>query len=79
MRKVKKRTPGGRVVVHLKKKKIGKPKCAICGKPLHGMPRLIQSKFKNLPKSKKRPQRPYGGYLCSKCMREVLKEKLRMG
>ncbi len=77
MKKVKKRTPGGRIVVHLKKKKPKVAKCAICKKPLHGIPRLTPKELKKLPKTKKRPERPYGGYLCSKCLKEILKEKAR--
>ncbi len=46
-------------------------KCAICKKPLHGIPRNV----KKLPKSKKRVSRIYGGYLCSKCSRELIKRK----
>lgn len=75
-RKVKKRTPGGKIVIRSKRRRPSIARCAICKKPLHGIPRLIPSKFKDLPKTKKRPERPFGGYLCSKCMREVLKEKL---
>ena len=32
---------------------------------------------KKMPKTKKKVQRPYGGYYCSKCMRKVLVEKVR--
>lgn len=77
MKKVKKRTPGGRIVVHLKKKKPKIARCAICKKPLHGIPRLRPKELKKLPKTKKRPERLYGGYLCSKCLKELLKEKAR--
>jgi large subunit ribosomal protein L34e len=51
------------------------PKCAICKKVLHGLPRL--NKFRKLSKSEKRVSRIFGGYLCSKCTREVLKESAR--
>ena len=30
-----------------------------------------------LPKTKKRPERPFGGNLCSDCMRKIMKEKAR--
>ncbi|HDJ96552.1 MAG TPA: 50S ribosomal protein L34e [Candidatus Aenigmarchaeota archaeon] len=76
-RRVKVRTPSGRVVIRYERRKPSIAKCARCGKPLHGVPRLIPSKLRKLPKTKKRPERPYGGYLCSKCMREVIKEKVR--
>lgn len=62
--------------VHYRKRKPNMKKCASCGKILHGIPNLIQSKFKNLPKTKKRPQRPYGGVLCSSCMRKKFKESV---
>jgi large subunit ribosomal protein L34e len=44
---------------------------------LQGIPRLRAVEIRKLPKSKKRPERPYGGYLCSECMRELFKEKAR--
>ena len=75
--KVKRRTPGGRIAVHKRKRKPKIARCAICKKPLHGVPRLRPSKLRNIAKSKRRPERMFGGYLCSKCMRETLKEKAR--
>ena len=71
------RTPGGRTTVHFKRKKPSKAKCGNCSKPLAGVPRGLHSKTKNLPKTKKRPERPYGGVLCSKCTRSLLKERAR--
>lgn len=71
------RTPGNRLVTHYSRKKPSVARCARCGKPLHGVPRLRPSKVKKLPKSKRKPERPYGGNLCSKCMREVFREKAR--
>jgi len=49
--------------------------CAECKKKLKGIPRLTANKAKNLAKTKKRPQRPFGGVLCSKCMRIKIKEE----
>ncbi len=77
MPRVKVRLPSGKVVIRERKKKPRIAKCAICKKPLHGIPRLRASQLKKLAKTKKRPERPYGGYLCSKCMRELMKEKAR--
>lgn len=54
-----------------------KAKCAKCGKPLPGIPRVIPSVFKKLARTKRKPSRPYGGNLCSKCMREKIKKKAR--
>jgi len=72
-----KRIPGGRTLIHYKKKKPSKHVCAGCGKPLHGVPRGRPYQIRKLPKSKRRPNRSYGGYYCSECMRKVFKEKAR--
>jgi len=77
LRRKKVRTPGNRLVTHFLKRNPKVAKCARCGNPLHGIPRKIPSIFRNLAKTKKKPQRPYGGNLCSRCMREVMKEKAR--
>ena len=77
LREVKKKTPGGKVTVHYEPKKPSKSKCAACGRPLHGTPRLRPSLISKLSKTEKRPERPYGGYLCSSCMRELIKIKVR--
>jgi len=47
------------------------------GQELHGIPRGTTQDLKNLPKSKKRPQRPFGGVLSSAAMRRVLIDKSR--
>jgi len=70
------RTPGKKLVTHYKRKKPGRARCAVCKKPLHGVPRLNPSKMRKLPKTKKRPERPFGGNLCSKCMRNLFKKTL---
>jgi len=77
-RKLKKfvRTPGNRLVIHFKEKQVRAARCAICKKPLHGVPRLRASNLKKLAKTKKRPERPYGGYLCSECMRNLMRKRL---
>jgi len=33
--------------------------------------------MQKLAKTKKRPERPYGGNLCSKCMRSLMIDKAR--
>lgn len=76
--KVKKRLPSGKVKIVERRKKPKFAKCARCGAILHGVPREIPSRMRKLSLSEKRPNRPYGGYLCSKCMREVMKEKARV-
>ncbi len=71
------KTPGGRTVIHYKSKKNSKVKCAKCGKPLSGTLAKSTAKMKNLPKTAKRPTRPFGGNLCSGCMRRKLIRRAR--
>ncbi len=77
LRKVFKKTPGGVVKIHYKKRKPKVHKCAECGIELKGIPRLRPTEMRNLAKSKKRPQRPYGGYLCSACTKRRLVQETR--
>ena len=76
-RAVKRRTPGSRVSVQYKQGKPKNAKCGECGVILKGVPRGLSAEMKNLPKTKKRPQRPYGGVLCSKCSRAKIKADIK--
>lgn len=76
-RKVFVKTPGSKTVVHYRESKPSKAVCGNCKKPLSGVPRERPAKMANMPKTLKRPERPYGGVLCSKCTRELLKERTR--
>jgi len=78
LRRIQKKTPGGKTKQIYKKRKPKTHKCAECGAELKGIPRLSSAKAKNSPKTKKRPERPYGGFLCSKCAREKLKKEARL-
>ena len=77
LRRVYVRTPGSKVTIHYRKRKPSKAKCGGCGAVLRGIVRELPSKMRNLPKTKKRPERPYGGALCSKCMRTKFKTLAR--
>lgn len=81
LRKVKVKTPGGETKIHYRKRKPSKAQCGGCGVLLKGVPRERPYKMKQMGKTKKRPERPYGGVLCSKCMRkkmiEVIEEKYK--
>ncbi|MEB3816702.1 MAG: 50S ribosomal protein L34e [Desulfurococcales archaeon] len=77
LRRVHRRTPGGRNVVHYERRRPGPARCARCGRPLNGVPRLRPSKLRALPKTAKRPERPYGGVLCAACLAELLREQIR--
>ncbi|MBT4540335.1 50S ribosomal protein L34e [Candidatus Woesearchaeota archaeon] len=76
-RKVFVKTPGGKTTTHYRKRKPSSAKCGSCGAVLKGVPRELPSKMKNLPKTAKRPQRPFGGVLCTKCMRSKFKTVAR--
>lgn len=71
------RLPGGDTVIHYRKRKPSPARCAVCGKPLNGVPRLRPVELRKLPKTMRRPERPYGGVLCPKCLRELLKKSIR--
>ncbi|MHA1260650.1 MAG: 50S ribosomal protein L34e [Candidatus Freyarchaeota archaeon] len=75
MRRKKVRTPGGRLVTHYSRRKPSKPVCASCGALLSGCWSERTSKVKS--KTKRRPERPYGGYLCSRCLRLSYKSSVR--
>jgi large subunit ribosomal protein L34e len=70
------RTPGGRTVTHYLERKNAAAKCASCKKPLFGTPRARDSGIAKLTKSEKRPERPFGGNLCSSCSRREIKRRL---
>lgn len=74
-RRVYVKTPGGKVVIHYKRRKPNSMKCS-CGAVLKGSPRGIPSRMKKLSKTQKRCERPYGGNLCSKCMRLKIKASI---
>ena len=74
---IKRRTPGGRASRRLVNDRIGKSHCSSCGAELHGMPRKSQKDTRKLTRTKKRPQRIFGGYFCSACTRETLRDKAR--
>ena len=76
-RRIYRRTPGGRIVIHYKRRKPNKAKCAVCGAELHGVPRGTPVEIRKLPKTGRRPERPYGGYLCQRCLKRLMIQKAR--
>ncbi|HDN83335.1 MAG TPA: 50S ribosomal protein L34e [Candidatus Altiarchaeales archaeon] len=77
VKKVKCRTPGGRIVIHYRKEKPSKHVCGRCGRLLSGVPNDIPSKVRKLSKTEKRPSRAYAGVLCSNCVEELLRYQTR--
>ncbi|WP_457611700.1 50S ribosomal protein L34e [Methanocaldococcus sp.] len=76
-KKVYVRGPGNRTLIHYRRKKVGRAKCALCGAQLNGVPRGRQAEISKLSKTEKRPERPYGGYLCPKCLKRLMIKKGR--
>ncbi|MFT4244868.1 MAG: 50S ribosomal protein L34e [Candidatus Woesearchaeota archaeon] len=75
LRKVQVKVPSGETRTHYRQKQRSIAKCAVTKKPLRGIPRKTQRKFKNLPLSQKRVSRAYGGYMSHSALKEkILKE-----
>ena len=72
LRRVFVRTPGGNTTKQFRKRKPSKAVCASCKKPLSGVPRERPHKMVKMAKTSKRPERPYGGQLCSACARKKI-------
>lgn len=77
-RRVHKKLPGGRTTVHYERKKPKAAKCGGCGAVLKGIAKDFPYKMQNMPKTRKRPQRAYGGVLCTRCSREFFKGQARV-
>jgi large subunit ribosomal protein L34e len=75
-KRVYRRTPGGRTVVHYERRKNTPMRCARCGAILAGVP-IKESKRRTLPKTLKRPERIFGGVLCPRCLKTVIKRFIR--
>ncbi|MBN2422494.1 50S ribosomal protein L34e [Candidatus Woesearchaeota archaeon] len=77
-RRIKKKLPGGKTVLHYKKRQPSRAKCGKCGSILKGVEIAQPKKIQKMTKTKKRPERPFGGVLCSKCLREKTKKEARV-
>jgi large subunit ribosomal protein L34e len=76
-RRIFRKTPGAETKIQYRLRKPQKAKCAKCKAILKGISRERPAKMKNLPKTQKTVSRPYGGNLCSKCMRSTIKAKIK--
>ncbi|MBN2052200.1 50S ribosomal protein L34e [Candidatus Woesearchaeota archaeon] len=77
LRRIKKKLPGGSTKLVYAKRQPGTTKCSICHIELKGIPRMRPFEARNMAKTKKRPERAYGGFLCANCLREKLKQEAR--
>ena len=75
LRRRKVRLPGGRLSIHYKERRPKQARDPITRELLHGVPNLNQSDIGKIPKSQRRPNRPYGGVLSSSEMRNTILKK----
>lgn len=76
LRRVQVKTPSGRTVTHFRQRNRSATKCAVTKKPLQGLPRLTNRKYKNLNKSQKKVSRPYGGYMSHAALKNKILEEM---
>lgn len=76
-RRIKNRLSASRVVVKYAYRNVSLPSCGSCGSVLPGVKNMRCVESRTSPKTFKRSQRPFGGVLCSKCMRDVFVAKAR--
>ncbi|MEM2816481.1 MAG: 50S ribosomal protein L34e [Candidatus Bathyarchaeia archaeon] len=77
LKKVKVKVPGGRTKTHCKKEKVSTVICAVCRKPLAGVPLKDPAEVRKLSYSSRRVWRPYGGHICSNCLKTGIKKAAR--
>jgi len=76
-RRIHRRVPSGESRLYHILRKPKKARCSVCNDFLKGIARERASEMKRLTKTRKTVSRPYGGNLCSRCMREKIKENIR--
>merc|ERR550514_1938758 len=64
------KTPGGKLAVHVLKKKASFVKCGDCGGKIQGVTSVRPKEFRNLKTRQKHVTRAYGGSRCAKCVRD---------
>lgn len=79
LRRLHRKTPGGVTRLIYAKRTPKQAHCRVCRAVLQGIPRARAKSLHKMSKSEKRPSRPFGGNLCSKCMRlEMIKRARAM-
>ena len=71
------RTPGNRNNTHYWRRKPKHAHCAICKKPLQGVPRLRPAKMRKTSKVSRRPNRIESGRYCGQCLKSLIIEASR--
>lgn len=75
-RKTFKKSPAGYSKVHFRRKNPKGFFCGVSGEKLNGIPRLRTGKFNTLSKTKKRPNRKYGGTFSHSVVRKTLEASI---
>jgi len=75
-RRIRKRVPGGASRIHYVMRRRYRATCPICGRSIGGVPRDYNI-IRWGPKTAKRPERYFGGVICSNCLATVLKLSVR--
>jgi large subunit ribosomal protein L34e len=73
-RRLMRRSPGGRALVHHEVRFSSRPRCAVCGKTLGG---IDEARVKTMHLPLDPPSRPYGGYVCHRCLSLGLRLSVR--
>jgi large subunit ribosomal protein L34e len=71
------KVPGGSTVLQYRRRRNAPAQCAECGSGLPGVARGTKTEVRSVPKSARRPSRPFGGMLCSACTRRVIIARVR--
>eukprot|EP00178_Gracilaria_changii_P009989 TRINITY_DN29081_c0_g1_i1.p2 TRINITY_DN29081_c0_g1~~TRINITY_DN29081_c0_g1_i1.p2 ORF type:complete len:150 (-),score=23.28 TRINITY_DN29081_c0_g1_i1:168-617(-) len=64
------KTPGGKLTIHKRVKRVAVPKCGDCHSTLQGLRALTASERHRASRREKTVSRAYGGSRCAKCVRE---------
>ncbi|MDT7900461.1 MAG: 50S ribosomal protein L34e [Acidianus sp.] len=73
-RKLHIRTPSGESKLHFERRKNKLAHCAICGNPLNA---VKTNKVYSFSLTEKRPERPFSGYMCHRCLENLIKLSVR--
>lgn len=77
-KRLKVKIPGGETRIHYKTKDISPLSCVLCNKLLAGIGHRTPARMRKLNRSKKRICRPYGGKICHNCLKNSLKQTVRI-
>lgn len=70
------RVPGNTTKLHHIRRKPSPAHCPVTGEVLRGVPCLRPAQIRKLPKSARRPNRPYGGKVSSKALANAILSKV---